>query len=1032
MSVRITHLSGRQEGLTVLFERLPISLGRDTSRCEVAFDLFEGRVVSALHARLYQHGDQLFVEDCRSKNHTYLDGNEVVEPAPVPDGAVLELGWSGPKVRLEYLLVAAPASFARGQVDTLVLEHKDGLKAGAQLHFQKSMILLGRDTGCDVCFDSRYQQVSRQHAKIYVGTGVGARIVDNGSQNGTYLNGRKNAFSDLRTGDTIQLGRDGPVLGVVSAPGPAGARGDRVPDLRDSGTFQVAKEDPSRGTVLFRPSATHLAARHELVHGRAGVIPIRTEVTVGRSPRCSVRLEAPSVSGLHAVFRREGDEFSVRDWNSTNGTFVNGQPIDYRRRVLQDGDVISLAGQFLLFSDGALEQLRRAPAIQAFGLGRLAPEQPYDDSGKPRLLLDDVTLKIEPGQFVGILGPAGAGKTTLLHTLNGLYPAHWGEVYLCGVSLYDDFQALQGRFGYVPQKDLVHEDLTVSECLTYAAMLRLASDTSGQDRDKCIQSVLKRVSLGDREFALIRTLSGGERKHVSTALELLAEPDILFLDEPTAGLDPKSETDLMEALRQLSSVQGKTIVVVTHLLGNVERLDKVLILVKGGRLAYAGPPRDALTYFSVKDWRSLYFRLDAEGDQWAERYRKDETNRISYDPPAHAKAARTSSSVSVQLRESKRVRAGSLKGLLGAVRQTHVLARRYATLVARNRPNLAVLLGGPVLLALAIAGTVDHTETVLAMLVFSSLFFGCFSSCREVVKERPIFLRERLFNLSLTGYIASKVLVLGLVVTLQALLMTLVLQAKFEHLGNFFDLWLTASLTGLTGLAEGLLLSAVASTVDVATSALTLLVVLQMLFSGVIVQPDATPIERLVRDRELGKVLRKVCCHVDPGFWAFDALKLSAFAPGAFYVAREGDGELRVDGRASIESLSRNLEDHRRKDEETWVEIDQAVKDPTAYFNSLRTRLEVLESDGQHKYENALRRDLDRRKAEMAAGMRLVSTDLHTLGDSLAAAANEMKPRKIQDSSKHLDRLVLASFSVVFVSLTLMVVFRQEARRRSP
>ncbi len=219
-----------------------------------------------------------------------------------------------------------------------------------------------------------------------------------------------------------------------------------------------------------------------------------------------------------------------------------------------------------------------------------------------------------PVAFVALVGGSGAGKSTLMDALNGLRPAQKGTVLYNNVDYYHAVAAFSTQLGYVPQDDIVHRDLTVERALYYAARLRLPSDFTKEQIQWRIDEVLEDVEMTERRKLLVSKLSGGQRKRVSIALELLANPGIFFLDEPTSGLDPGLDRKMMMLLRQLAD-RGRTIILVTHATNNINICDYVCFLAQGGRLAYYGPPNEAKTYFEKVDFAEIYSTLEPTKEQ---------------------------------------------------------------------------------------------------------------------------------------------------------------------------------------------------------------------------------------------------------------------------------------------------------------------------------------------------------------------------------------------------------------------------------
>lgn len=253
-------------------------------------------------------------------------------------------------------------------------------------------------------------------------------------------------------------------------------------------------------------------------------------------------------------------------------------------------------------------------------------------------LLQGISFSAGPGEVVGLLGPSGAGKSTLMKRVAGYLRHDDGEVRYNGWNLDERFADLRRHIGFVPQDDLVHETLTARRELTYAGLLRMPHlDDDAVDRR--VTQILRQLELTEFADRRISRLSGGQRKRVSMGVELMTSPPVLFLDEPTAGLDPALEEKMMKMFRGLAEA-GRTLLVTTHLMETLSAMHQVLILVKG-RLAYYGPPEEALGYFGVKAIAEIYPKLGTQSPaDWARRYassslhRKFVEERLSAAPPA--------------------------------------------------------------------------------------------------------------------------------------------------------------------------------------------------------------------------------------------------------------------------------------------------------------------------------------------------------------------------------------------------------------
>lgn len=230
------------------------------------------------------------------------------------------------------------------------------------------------------------------------------------------------------------------------------------------------------------------------------------------------------------------------------------------------------------------------------------------DAGSVRILRS-VKLELRPGQLCGLIGPSGAGKSTLFKVLLGIREPSSGFVRLAGKPVRE-----LGPLGYVPQDDALHRTLTVEKALSYAAELRMPGSRP-EERARRISNVLSQVGLEERRSVRIARLSGGQRKRVSVALELLTSPGLLILDEPTSGLDPGLEARMMGLFKRLAE-KGRIIMVATHAMQSLDLCHVLVVLVKGN-VAYAGPPKRALSYFGVSTYADIFRALERRtGEAW--------------------------------------------------------------------------------------------------------------------------------------------------------------------------------------------------------------------------------------------------------------------------------------------------------------------------------------------------------------------------------------------------------------------------------
>ena len=195
-----------------------------------------------------------------------------------------------------------------------------------------------------------------------------------------------------------------------------------------------------------------------------------------------------------------------------------------------------------------------------------------------------------------------------MDALNGMRPATSGQVFVNDLDLYQHFDLLRRSIGYVPQRDILYEALTVERTLYFAARLRLPAGTNAQQINEIINEVINTVGLDEQRHNAFRQLSGGQQKRLSLGIELITKPNFLFLDEPTSPLDPETTENMMLLFRRLAD-EGRIVVMVTHKFEKFNSMHNIVLLTKGGRLAFFGPPQEALAYFNCQEPSEIYRRL---------------------------------------------------------------------------------------------------------------------------------------------------------------------------------------------------------------------------------------------------------------------------------------------------------------------------------------------------------------------------------------------------------------------------------------
>ena len=632
--------------------------------------------------------------------------------------------------------------------------------------------------------------VSRAHCEI-LRLGNEWAIHDLGSRAGTFVNGAPiREPTPLRIGDTVLI------VGNLFE--------FRVRYGEDQHAPRVAQRtDPSiDGLVILQGGQR--TTRVEL----AG-----ESLSVGRTADRDVVLQHPMVSGRHAFLEHEGDGWFVTDTRSANGTRVNHRSV-LRARLVR-GDHVQFGPVSFVFDGAALVF---QPHSDAMGI---RAEELTLTVGNGSRILNGVSLDIEPGLLVGLIGPSGAGKTTLLNALSGFRPADSGAVRYNGLALHEHYEALKTRLGYVPQDDIIHRELTPREALTYSARLRLPRDTGPSEIEALVTETLDILGLGERADVPIQRLSGGQRKRCSLGVELLTKCNVLFLDEPTSGLDPATEARMMALFRRLAD-QGRTLVLTTHVMESIDVLDRVAILY-AGQLVYYGPPDRALKHFGAARATELYDRLEEDTpDAWVERFRASDLYQpvvTDADPPPATADA-----------DGPRRAEGGGKLL----RQLSVLTRRYARLIAVDRRTLALLLVQPIVIFAFLGLTFGKAFQVLFMGAVSMFWIGCTNAAREIVREKSIYQRERAVTLMVAPYVLSKVVVLTAFCLAQAVIAVAFIKLASGIDGAWWRYLAVLFPATLSGMSLGLVISAVVQKPEHSDAIVPIALIPQIIYAGVI------------------------------------------------------------------------------------------------------------------------------------------------------------------------------------------------------
>ncbi len=865
-------------------------LGKDTliGRVEDNNLALDHREVSRHHLRIRLQDDVFHIVDLESSNGTRLDGVSLVPqiPSPLRPGQIIQVG--------AFSLVLEKSEEGSTHISREMLpyliRYRFGTGTWQTFPLEPGEKILGRDPDCD--FHLNDTEVSRRHARLRI-EDEGIWITDLGSTNGTQVNGVDlvpHEEHPLQLGQTFSVGN---FVLEIDEPSRFYQTPSAISGKPGSGEIPTPKVWTESKQTVFNVG-----------HGISSSAPVRAinllsraRITLGRGSNNDIVLNHPMVSRAHAVVERMETRFQIRDLRSTLGVFVNGKRIE-RKAYLKDWDQIQIGTfVFVLSGDDLEHQVVPGLKIETQNLNQQATHSLN--------LLQDVNLVIGPNEFVAIAGMSGSGKTTLLKALSGYRPASHGCVLVKGIDLYEHYDLFRSDMGYVPQKSLIHAELTPEAALSYTAQLRLPPDTTRGERKKIVSDMLEDLDLMECRKIPVSGLSAGQRKRVSMGCELLTKPRLYYLDEPTWGLDPGTEYDLMEMMRRLAD-QGRTVILITRATKNVMLCDKLIFLAQGGNLAFFGAPEPALNYFDP--YRSAHERLDKEIDfddiyrilndntrgtpsEWRERYLNSSAYQLAfgiesviaeiqqpYTPLPAPGAARLQSS------------AQRVSGL----RQFFVLSFRNLRVLARDRNSLTLMLVIAPFLGLMdfiwgrnLYDPVNGDASKIMMLWFMgalmTLMVGALSGLREIVKEADIYKHERLINLKIMPYILSKVGI-GVIVGLYQAGVLLVFRYVLvnPNLASptaFLAMFITFFLGITIGYLIGLLISALAPNLKVATFLIVFVLFLQFLFAGALIPLNSIPggaqisvlmpsrwiFESFVRITELGEELSS-----DPCWTGFD------------------------------------------------------------------------------------------------------------------------------------------------------------------
>ena len=649
------------------------------------------------------------------------------------------------------------------------------------------LLMIGSDSSCDIRISNN--RVSRNHCQVIFSKENGLKVVDLNSSNGTYLNGIK-----LKAGDTYSLN----LKDQVQLAGVSGI----IISVGSENTLSKGLEDQKNILELFNN---------------------KDMIIVGRDSSCDLRINDTRISRRHASIKKiSNDKFLLKDLDSLNGIYVNGSKVNGSRTISKKDNIF--LGKYLLKIDGRAKDLSDELAISAIGIEKVYPNQK-----KGKKALHKMDISVPSRSLLAIMGPSGCGKSTLLKSLNGESPPTKGKVLIFNQDLISNYEYLKTQIGYVPQDDIVHKQLTVEQSLYFAAKLRIAN-INNDDINIKIDQILSELNISHIKKNLISDISGGQRKRVSIAIELLTDPMLLFLDEPTSPLDPQTIEDFLNILKKLSE-NGTTVIMVTHKPEDLDYMDEVIFMAdnNGGKIVYYGDSTKYKDYFNVNNAVSVFSQISGgNSKKWVDKYSNPRPLSTTQDKEK------------ILVNKSNQ----------SSVGQFFWLTYRYFKIKTNDRVNTSImLLQAPIIAALACLVFNEVTLSVLFIMAVSSVWFGSTNAAREIVGELPIYKRERMYNLRLIPYIFSKITVLSLFSIIQSFVFVYILYFNYGNsdydlfFNNPFSAFIWMSFLTISSTFLGLLLSAIFDTSEKVLAVVPIVLIPQIMLAGLVAKIGSKTVE---------------------------------------------------------------------------------------------------------------------------------------------------------------------------------------------
>jgi ABC-type multidrug transport system ATPase subunit len=517
--------------------------------------------------------------------------------------------------------------------------------------------------------------------------------------------------------------------------------------------------------------------------------------------------------------------------------------------------------------------------------------------------VDNVSFSIEEGKLIGIMGASGSGKTSLMNLMSGSLKPSSGSVRINGLDVVRDNIKLEGVFGYVPQDDLLIEDLTVFENLFFAAC-QCFKDKSREEITSLVDLTLSNLGLLEKRGLKVgspfnKVISGGQRKRLNIALELIREPLVLFLDEPTSGLSSRDSENLMDLLRDLT-LKGKLVFTVIHQPSSeiFKMFDKVILLDQGGYMAYFGNPVDSVIYFKTLDSQinSNQGECPSCGNvnpetifNIIETQVVDEFGKYTEKRKVRPKEWANTFSSKHPFKRVPEIQEPPHKNLQrpGLWKQFQIyFSRDLKSKISNTQYVLLTILEAPILgfvLSFIIRYIPDPDSKIyifsenenipiyIFMSLIVALFIGLTISAEEIFRDRKILKRERFLNLSRNSYLLSKVAILIIISALQTLLFVLIANPILGIKGMYFHYWLALFATSFCANMIGLNISASFNSAITIYIVIPLLIIPMMVLSGAMFSFDKL-------NRKIGNVDKvPIIAEMMPTRWTYEALIVTQF-----------------------------------------------------------------------------------------------------------------------------------------------------------